>query len=248
MATVKGLFKSFGNNAVLKGIDLTIPKGQITVVIGGSGSGKSVLIKHIIGLLDPDKGEIEVLGQRWRDLDGRGKQALRAQIGMLFQGAALFDSMTIRENLSFPLLEGPRKADQPRDRKAVRERVEAIAEQTSVKDILDRFPSAVSNGERKRVGLARALITQPKIMVYDEPTTGQDPIMMRRVDDMIVEANERFQITSIVISHDMLSTFRIANKVAMIHKGHLAAAGTPDELRACEDPRVQAFVFAGAGA
>jgi ABC-type transporter Mla maintaining outer membrane lipid asymmetry ATPase subunit MlaF len=197
--------------------------------------------------LPHDKGDIEVLGKRWRDLDARAKQALRGEIGMLFQGAALFDSMTIRENLAFPLVEGRVDQGGVKGAKAVRARVEEIAEQTSVQGILDRFPATVSNGERKRVGLARALITRPKIMVYDEPTTGQDPIMMRRVDDMIVEANERFQITSIVISHDMLSTFRIANKVALIHKGHLAAAGTPDELRACPDPRVQSFIFAGAG-
>ncbi|MCA9543781.1 MAG: ATP-binding cassette domain-containing protein [Myxococcales bacterium] len=240
VARVTGLHKRFADNHVLKGIDLTIPEHKITVVIGGSGSGKSVLIKHIIGLLDPTAGVVETLGQDWAKLDGREKQALRGQIGMLFQGAALFDSMTVGENIAFPLTEGQRLRG-----KQVRERVAEIAEQTSVQGILDRFPAGISNGERKRVGLARALITRPKIMVYDEPTTGQDPIMMQRVDDMIVEASQTFDITSIVISHDMLSTFRIADKIAMIHKGELVAAGTPDELRACPDERVQAFIYAG---
>lgn len=241
VAWVKDLHKSFGNNHVLKGIDLSIPKGKITVIIGGSGSGKSVLVKHIIGLMKPSSGEIEVLGQRWQDLDARAASALRAQIGMLFQGAALFDSMTIRENLAFPLVEGLRQS-----RKQAMPQVHDIAEQTSVHTLLDRYPAQISNGERKRVALARALITKPQIMVYDEPTTGQDPVMMQRVDDMIVEANERFNITSIVISHDMLSTFRIADQIAMIHKGQLRIAGPPEALRASQDERVQAFIFAGA--
>ncbi len=240
VAEVTGLHKRFGPNHVLKGIDLTIPKDRITVVIGGSGSGKSVLIKHIIGLFTPTEGKVVTLGEDWATLNSREQQRLRGQIGMLFQGAALFDSMTVRENIAFPLAEGQRLKG-----RTVREQVEAIAEQTRVKDILDRFPADVSNGERKRVGLARALITRPKIMIYDEPTTGQDPIMMRRVDDMIVEASETFDITSIVISHDMLSTFRIADKIAMIYKGHLVAAGTPDELRGCPDERVQQFIYAG---
>jgi ABC-type transporter Mla maintaining outer membrane lipid asymmetry ATPase subunit MlaF len=240
VAIVRDLHKSFGSNKVLKGISLAIPERQITVVIGGSGSGKSVLIKHIIGLFAAKKGAVEVFGEDWATLDGRGQQRLRARIGMLFQGAALFDSMTLRQNIAFPLVEGRRQRG-----KAVAEAVESVAERLNVQDILDRYPSAVSNGERKRVGLARALITQPEIMIYDEPTTGQDPIMMRRVDDMIVEASENFDITSIVISHDMLSTFRIADKIAMIYKGHLAAAGTSAELQAHPDPRVRKFIFAG---
>ncbi len=240
VARVTGLHKSFDGREVLKGIDLTFPEKQITVVIGGSGSGKSVLIKHIIGLLKPTKGKVEVFGQDLSKLDGRGLAAIQARIGMLFQGAALFDSMSVRDNIAFPLVEGRRKK-----RKAVMQRVEEIAEELSVHTIIDRFPAAISNGEKKRVALARALITQPDIMVYDEPTTGQDPIMMGRVDDMIVEAAEKFDITSIVISHDMLSTFRIADKIAMIYQGYLAAAGPPEALEASQDERVQEFIFAG---
>ncbi len=240
VARVSGLHKSFGDLHVLKGIDLEIPARRITVVIGGSGSGKSVLIKHIIGLLRPDEGRVEVFGEDLAALDTKGMARLRARIGMLFQGAALFDSMTVRENLAFPLVEGRGQRG-----KAVRAAVDEIAERLQVQGILDRLPAKISNGERKRVGLARALITKPEIMIYDEPTTGQDPVMMKRVDDMIVEASESFDITSIVISHDMVSTFRIADQVAMVYEGRLAAVGSPATLQASTDDRVRAFIYAG---
>jgi len=248
VVSIRGLEKSFGTNRVLKGVNLDIPTRKITVVIGGSGSGKSVLIKHITGLLMPDAGTVEVFGQSVGSLGTDALIALRARIGMLFQGAALFDSLSVRENIAFPLVERPRAHGAPRlDRKSVGERVEEVAERLKVPDLLGRFPAECSNGERKRIGLARAIITQPEIMIYDEPTTGQDPVMMRRVDDMIVEAAEQFPITSIVISHDMLSTFRIADQIAMVHRGEMLAVGSPDALRASTDARVQAFIFAGAG-
>ncbi|MFN3196836.1 MAG: ABC transporter ATP-binding protein [Bradymonadia bacterium] len=240
VVVVEGLHKSFGTNKVLKGITLEFPKQKISVVIGGSGSGKSVLIKHIIGLFQPTAGTVDVFGQRLNGLSGQEMQKVQARIGLLFQSAALFDSMTVRDNIGFPLAERLRWK-----KKAVKERVEEVAEQLKVKDILDRYPAAVSNGERKRVGLARAIVTKPEIMIYDEPTTGQDPIMMKRVDDMIVEAAETFNITSIVISHDMPSTFRIADQISMIYKGHLVAVGTPEALQDHPDPRVQEFIFAG---
>lgn len=249
VVSIRGLEKSFGTNRVLKGVNLDIPARKITVVIGGSGSGKSVLIKHITGLLMPDAGTVEVFGQSVGDLGTDALIALRARIGMLFQGAALFDSLTVRENIAFPLVERRRAPGAPRlDRKAVAARVDEVAERLKVPHLLGRFPAECSNGERKRVGLARAIITQPEIMIYDEPTTGQDPVMMRRVDDMIVEAAEQFPITSVVISHDMLSTFRIADQIAMVYQGEMLAVGSPDALRASPDPRVQAFIFAGAGA
>jgi len=241
VARCVGLRKSFGSREILKGITLSIPKNKITVIIGGSGSGKSVLVKHIIGLFQPTAGEVHVLG---RDLTSGDKERLRAtqrEVGVLFQGAALFDSMSVRENLAFPLVEG-RKLSPDRARPLV----EDIAQKISVYELLDRFPDEISNGERKRVGLARALITKPKIMIYDEPTTGQDPIMMQRVDEMIVEASELFDMTSIVISHDMSSAFKIADQIVMIYHGELLACGTPDEVKACADPRVQRFIYAGA--
>ncbi len=234
------LCKRFGDREVLKGVTLSIPQEKITVIIGGSGSGKSVLIKHIIGLLAPTSGEVEVLG---RDLTHANADALRAtqrEVGVLFQGAALFDSMTVAENIAFPLEEGRRVP-----RREARARAAEIAERLSVAHLLRRYPDEISNGERKRVGLARALVTHPRIMIYDEPTTGQDPIMMRRVDDMIVEAAELFHMTSIVISHDMASTFRVADQVVMVYQGALLACGTPEEVRASRDPRVRKFIYAG---
>ena len=240
---VRELHKSFGDNHVLKGIDLDIYERQITVVIGGSGSGKSVLIKHILGLIRPDRGEVNVYGRPVHRLGGRELRDVRARIGLLFQGAALFDSMSVRENIAFPLVE--RRGPERQSKKEIRRRVEEIAERLKVPELLDQYPAALSGGQRKRVGLARAIVTRPDIMIYDEPTTGQDPIMMARVDEMIVEAAETFDITSIVISHDMPSTFRIADRIAMIYKGNLAAVGTPDELKASADDRVRAFIFAG---
>jgi len=238
---VRGLDKAFSGKRVLEGVNVDIPERKVTVVIGGSGSGKSVLIKHIIGLLKPDRGTVRLFGQDLWSLDAAALLRARAQIGMLFQGAALFDSLTVRENIGFPLVERRRQT-----RAQIEAAVVEVAERLKVPHLLDRFPAECSNGERKRVGLARAIITQPAIMVYDEPTTGQDPVMMRRVDDMIVEAQAAFPITSIVISHDMLSTFRIADQIVMIQDGHVLAAGSPDALRADPDERVQKFIFAGA--
>ena len=235
-----GLHKRFGEREVLKGITLSIPQRKITVIIGGSGSGKSVLVKHIIGLLAPTRGEVEVLGRDLTRADPEAVRATQREVGVLFQGAALFDSMTVGENISFPLVEGRRVP-----RREARARAAEIAERLSVGHLLRRYPDEISNGERKRVGLARALVTRPRIMIYDEPTTGQDPIMMRRVDDMIVEAAELFDMTSIVISHDMSSTFRVADQVVMVYQGELLACGTPDEVRSSRDPRVRRFIYAG---
>lgn len=239
---VRGLTKRFGDREVLKGIDLEIPAQQITVVIGGSGAGKSVLMKHLVGLLDPDAGEISIFGQDVLQLDKAALRAVRGRIGMLFQGAALLDSLTLRENIAFPLAEvrGSR-----RSRADIQRAVEEVAEQIRIPHLLDRLPGEVSNGERKRAGLARALVSRPDIVIYDEPTTGQDPVMMRMVDDMIVEAAEAFDITSVVISHDMVSTFRIADHIAYLADGRVVAAGSPEALRASTDPRVQRFIFAG---
>ena len=227
-------------NHVLKGISFDIPEKQITAVIGGSGSGKSVLIKHIIGLFQPEQGSVEVFGVDLTTCTKAELQSVQARVGMLFQGAALFDSMSVEDNIAFPLVEARKLS-----KAAIHEKVQNVAEKLSVRDILTRMPDSISNGQKKRVALARALITQPEIMIYDEPTTGQDPVMMRRVDDMIVEAAENFDITSIVISHDMNSTFRIADQVAMIKHGELVICGTPNALRASDDPRVREFIFAG---
>ena len=242
IVVIDNVHKSFGDNHVLKGISFTIPARKITVVIGGSGSGKSVLIKHIIGLFKPDKGQVSVFGHDLSQINSRDMVGIQARIGMLFQGAALFDSMSVRENIAFPLVEGRNhtKSD-------IKEAVFDVAERLHVGHLLDRLPNSISNGEKKRVALARALITKPDIMIYDEPTTGQDPIMMKRVDDMIVEASDNFEITSIVISHDMRSTFRIADQIAMIKDGELVIAAAPNVLKESADERVEHLFLRATG-
>ncbi|MGM0578721.1 MAG: ABC transporter ATP-binding protein [Myxococcota bacterium] len=236
---VSDVHKSFDSQQVLKGVSLDIPRNLITVLIGGSGSGKSVIMKHIIGLLHPDRGTVRVLGEDLAKLDGKGMLALRERFGMLFQSAALLDFMTVRENVRFPLIE------RGRSKRDVRERSDEVLEQLRIADIADRFPSSISNGQKKRVGLARAIVTRPEIMIYDEPTTGQDPVMTRYVDDMIVEAQELFDITSLVVSHDMDSAFRIGHRIAMLHDGEIRAFGTPEQVVASEDPWVRRFIYAG---
>ena len=240
MVRVTQLHKSFGSAHVLKGITCSIPKGKITVVIGGSGSGKSVLIKHMIGLLSPTSGEVEVFGESLTEGDSEVIRRIQKRIGMLFQGAALFDSLTVQENICFPLVEGRSVS-----KSEAESRMMTVAEALGVHHLLSRLPDSISNGERKRVALARALISEPDIVVYDEPTTGQDPVMMKNVDDMIVSANQKFGVTSIVISHDMHSSFRIADQIIMIKEGEVVIAGTPEALMRSEDPRVQEFINAG---
>ena len=236
---LEDVHKSFGRHQVLKGVSMTIPTRKITVIIGGSGSGKSVIMKHIIGLFQPDSGTITVLGKDLGKLDDRAMLGLRSHFGMLFQGAALLDSMTVRENVAFPLLErGGTMA-------TVAEPVDQILEQVRIADLAHRAPSDISNGQRKRVGLARALVTRPEIMIYDEPTTGQDPVMTRYVDDMIVEAQELFDITALVVSHDMASAFRVGDQVAMLHDGEIRAIGPPEVVAASRDPWVRRFIYAG---
>lgn len=236
---VDDVHKSFGPHDVLKGVSLTIPKNKITVIIGGSGSGKSVIMKHIIGLFRPDRGRVSVFGQDMSALDSRQMLEMRARFGMLFQGAALLDSMSVRQNVSFPLVE----RGVPKDE--VKRETEAILEKLNLSDIAHSFPSDISNGQKKRVGLARAIITKPEIMIYDEPTTGQDPVMIRYVDDMIVEAQELFDITALVVSHDMASAFRVAHQIAFLHEGEIRACGTPAQVSANPDPWVRRFIYAG---
>jgi phospholipid/cholesterol/gamma-HCH transport system ATP-binding protein len=236
---VSDVYKSFGPHDVLKGVSLQIPKNKITVIIGGSGSGKSVIMKHIIGLIQPNSGTVSVFGQDMSKLDSRQMLEVRARFGMLFQGAALLDSMSVRQNVAFPLVErGGSKAEVSRE-------TDAILDKLSLLEISDNFPSQISNGQRKRVGLARAIITQPEIMIYDEPTTGQDPVMIRYVDDMIVEAQELFDITALVVSHDMASAFRVAHRIAFLHEGEIRACGTPQQVSSSPDPWVRRFIYAG---
>ncbi len=233
-----GLEKAFGPQKVLRGVDLRIETGLVTVIIGGSGSGKSVLIKHLIGLLRPDAGEVRFHGTALADMNGRDLLRFRARMGMLFQSGALFDSMSVYENVAFPLREHRRGLSRADERELV---IDAL-QQLGLRNIDHKFPSELSGGMRKRVGLARATILGPEIIFYDEPTTGLDPIMIHQVDDMIAETQERLKVTSIVISHDMASTFRIGHRIAMLYEGQIIAYDTPQRFREVDDPRVQRFI------
>ncbi len=241
MIEVADLWKSFGANHVLKGVTLNIPKGNTFVVLGGSGSGKTVLMKHVIGLLKPDRGAVRVNGVEISSLTGKALTEARQLFGMVFQGAALFDSMSVFDNVAFPIREGRRG-----ERLAVDEIRRRVVEKLSVVDlgeeVLERWPSELSGGMRKRVALARALVSEPQIVLYDEPTTGLDPITTSYVDEMILHAKERLGITSMVISHDVASSFRVADRLAVLYDGHLAAEGTPAEVRQSKDPYVQRFL------
>lgn len=236
-----GVHKTFGENVVLKGVDLQIFPKKITVLIGGSGSGKSVIVKHIMGLFKADAGEVLVFGRDITPMSNMQLLDVRRRFGMLFQHAALLDSLSVYDNVAFPLVERTKTP-----RKEVKRRVGEILERLHITEIMHRNPGQISEGQKKRVGLARAIIMKPEVMIYDEPTTGQDPIRTRQVDDMIVEAQNEFDITSIVISHDMASTFRVAHRIALLHLGQICAYGTPEEVKASTNEHVQHFIYAGA--
>ena len=237
---IRGLHKSFGSQQVLRGIDLDFERGKTNIVIGGSGQGKSVLMKHLMGLLQPDSGHIYVDGE---DIVGLGDVAIakvQRKFGMVFQYAALFDSLNVVENIAFPLIERYRLP-----RGEILDRVRDLLRRLdldNVPGVEEKFPAELSGGMRKRVGLARALVDRPKILLYDEPTTGLDPIASKNVDEMIRRTADDFGVTSVVISHDMASTFRIADRIAMLYDGTIIASGTPAELLAAPHPRLREFV------
>ncbi len=241
MIEIRDLWKSFGDNQVLKGISLTVPKGTTYVILGGSGSGKTVLMKHVIGLLKPDRGSVRVDGVEISSLDGKELTDARQKFGMVFQGAALFDSMTVFENVAFPLTEKPRRS-RPKPEHVRGRVVDTLKVVDLGEEVLPRWPSELSGGMRKRVALARAIVAEPQVVLYDEPTTGLDPITTEYVDDMIVSAKQRVGVTSMVISHDIASAFKVADRLAVLYDGHLAAEGTPEEVRRSQHPFVQRFL------
>ena len=229
--------KSFDENQVLRGVDFQIPRGRITAIIGRSGEGKSVLLKHSLGLLSPDGGEVLVDGVDISKLRGRELNQARSRFGMLFQGAALFDSMTVEENVAFPLLEHSALT-----RAEVARRVKENLRLVGLGDVETRMPSQLSGGMKKRVGLARAIIREPEIVLYDEPTTGLDPILTDSIHRLIVQMQEVLQVTSVMVSHDVEKVLEFAHYVGMLHQGRMVFAGAPDELRASDDPIVRQFI------
>ncbi len=238
MIVIQDLHKSFGGNKVLRGLDLTINKGEALTIIGRSGCGKSVLLKHVIGLLKPDRGTVTVEGYDINKIKEKDLYELRKKFGFLFQGAALFDSMTVGENVSLPLIEGNTKFTQTEIDKAVAEKLEMVA----LPGIEKLKPAELSGGMRKRVGLARALITNPEYILYDEPTTGLDPIMSESIDNLIKELSDKLKVTSIIVTHDMISVNIVAERVAMAHEGKIYFTGTPKELVASEDEIIKDFI------
>ncbi len=238
MIVIEDLHKSFGGNKVLRGLDLTINKGEALTIIGRSGCGKSVLLKHIIGLLKPDQGTVTVEGYNINKIKEKDLYELRKKFGFLFQGAALFDSMTVGENVSLPLIEGNTKFTQTEIDKAVAEKLELVA----LPGIEKLKPAELSGGMRKRVGLARALITNPEYILYDEPTTGLDPIMSESIDNLIKDLSEKLKVTSIIVTHDMISVNIVAERVAMAHEGKIYFTGTPQELLDSDDEIIQDFI------
>jgi phospholipid/cholesterol/gamma-HCH transport system ATP-binding protein len=235
------LRRSFGAQQVLKGVELEIPRGQITVIIGGSGCGKSVMLKHIIALMRPDSGEVRLDGVDLFSLEKEELKKARQRFGMLFQDAALFDYMNVYENIAFPVRE--HRPETPESE--IAGRVTEKLKEVGLPGIERKMPSELSGGMRKRVGLARAIVLDPEIILYDEPTTGLDPVMSGAIDELIVETQQRLNGTSIIISHDIRATLRIANKVAMLHDGRIVAEGTPTEMLHSEFPLVRDFIRPG---
>jgi phospholipid/cholesterol/gamma-HCH transport system ATP-binding protein len=234
---IKGLIKSFGNFHVLKGIDLDVYKGENLVVLGKSGTGKSVLIKIIVGLLTPDSGEVKVLGQQVDQITYKELLALRLKVGFSFQNSALYDSMTVRENLEFPLVRNQKNLTKAEVNHAVEEMLDAVG----LLHTINQMPSELSGGQRKRIGIARTLILRPEIMLYDEPTAGLDPITCLEINKLINEVQTRFHTSSIVITHDLTCAKSVGNRVAMLLDGQFQRVGTFEEVFNTNDERVKPF-------
>jgi phospholipid/cholesterol/gamma-HCH transport system ATP-binding protein len=237
MIKISNLKKSFGHKRVLDGVDLEIDKGKITVIIGRSGEGKSVLIKHIIGLLRPDDGQIFLEGQELSSMNERDWGEVRKRFGMLFQGAALFDSMTVGENVGFPLKEHTDMADED-IMKIVGDKLRRVG----LVGVEHMMPAELSGGMKKRVGLARAIVMDPEIVLFDEPTTGLDPIMSDSIADLVLDTQRSLQTTYILITHDIPFTYKIADKIAMLHEGRIIEQGSVEEMKKNPNPVVKQFL------
>jgi len=234
---VKGLRKSFGRQAVLNGVDLEVPDGSITIIIGRSGGGKSVFLKHLIGLLRPDSGSIEVGGVDLARLRGRALDEVRRRYGVVFQSGALFDSMSCRDNVAFPLREKLRLS-----RADIAARVERALDQVGLAGVGDKYPEEVSGGMRKRVAIARALVTEPEIVFFDEPTTGLDPVLVNTIHRLILELHRRLHFTAVMVSHEIPEIFEIADRVGMLHEGRIVELGPPADIQGSSNPIVQQFI------
>jgi phospholipid/cholesterol/gamma-HCH transport system ATP-binding protein len=237
MIEVRDLKKSFGSNCVLDGVSFRVEKGESAVIIGRSGGGKSVLLKHLIALLKPDQGEVLVEGRNIVPLDERELLPVRRKFGMLFQGAALFDSMTVAENVAFAF-----RRDRTISQEDIAKKVADVLETVALPGIENKKPAELSGGMRKRVGLARAIIYEPEIILYDEPTTGLDPIASDSIDKLIMRVRDQLEVTTVVVTHDMRSARRLGQRIMMLHDRKIYASGTADELFQSKDPIVREFI------
>jgi len=235
--TIKSLYKSFGNTQILKGVDLTVKIGENLVVLGKSGSGKSVLIKCLVGLVTADRGELKVFDSDITKLNNHQLNAVRIKIGFLFQNSALYDSMTVRENLSFPLKRHSKKLKNKEVEHSVNEALESVG----LKEAIDKMPSELSGGMRKRIGLARTLILRPEIILYDEPTTGLDTITSREISELILHIQKKYKTTSIIITHDMACAKLTGDRLVILKDGVMVAEGSYEALEKSNDPWVRSF-------
>ena len=242
MISVRQLTKALGSQQVLRGVDLEIETGETCVVLGRSGSGKSVLLKHLIGLFRPTSGEVWIEGEEITRLPERQLGGIRKKLGMLFQSGALFDSMNVAENLAFPLRERGVKNE-----KEIAERVAEALEMVDLAGEQAKMPEKLSGGMRKRVGLARTIIGRPACILYDEPTTGLDPIGSDSINHLIRRLQKRLQVTSVLVTHDMKTAFATADRIALLHEGRIYFYGTPDALRASQDPVITDFIEGRSG-
>ena len=237
MIELRGVHKSFGSQHVLRGLDLAVPRGRVTVIIGRSGSGKSVILKHMIGLIRPDQGQVLVDGDDLTRLDDRQLNRVRRRFGMLFQDAALFDSMNVLDNVAFPLREHTKLSE-----REIREIVAHKLQLVGLEGVEHKMPSQLSGGMRKRVGLARAIALDPEIILFDEPTTGLDPLMTDAINRLIKDTQAKLGVTAVVISHDIEGAYQVGHQISMLHQGRIIASGTPEEIRDYPDEVVQQFL------
>lgn len=241
MIQIKNIHKWFGAQHVLRGVDLTIKEGETVVIIGRSGCGKSVLLKHIMAILEPDEGDIKIYGHSMFSMLPDEQDQCRLQLGMLFQGAALFDSLTVLENVGFSLFEHTNLSEE-----VILQKVLEKLRMVGLTGVEDLMPASLSGGMKKRVGLARAICNEPKIILYDEPTTGLDPINADVINELILSMQKQLKIVSIVVTHDMTSAYKVADRIAMLYEGRIIGVGTPDEIRNSPDPIIQQFITGSA--
>lgn len=237
MIRAAGLTKSFGGNHVLRGLDFEAPRGSITIIIGRSGGGKSVFLKHLIGLMRPDAGQVLVDGVDISHMSGRALEPVRRRYGVVFQSGALFDSLTCWDNVAFPLRETTRTPAAE-----IRKRVAAVLEQVELAGVGPKYPAEISGGMRKRVAIARALVTEPEIIFFDEPTTGLDPVLVNTIHQLIKTLHGQHRFTAVMVSHEIPEIFQIADRVAMLHEGRIVEAGPPAAIQASTNPVVRRFI------